>query len=92
MERLRNGIQRAVYRLRTDRRRRVLFISGLIGLSIITAVLVDGNSMILSWREMALLIGGILMGVEYCLGYQIEQEKREEEKNPKVIVMTKYDD
>jgi len=39
MERLRNGIQRAVYRLRTDRRRRVLFISGLIGLSIITAVL-----------------------------------------------------
>lgn len=94
MERLRYAIQRAVYRLRNDRRRRTLVLFGIIGLSILVAVMVDGMSIILTGREMALLVGGIFIGVEYCLGYQIEQERLENNnnKNTEVIDIDVIDD
>lgn len=94
MERLRRSFRRAVYRIRNDRRRRALLISGLIGLGILVAVAVDGNSIRLSGREMALLVGGIFIGVEYCLGYQLEQERghNDNEDTTEVIYIDRNDD
>ena len=94
MERLRRRFRRAVYRIRNDRRHRVLLVSGLIGLGILVSVLADGNSIRLSGRELALLVGGIFIGVEYCLGYQLDQERghNDNEDTIEVIYIDRNDD
>lgn len=79
MERLLMILRNAFVRVRNDRRRQVILITGAIGLGIIIGVMIDGKSVRFNGREMALLLGGIFTGIEFCMGYQLEQDRRQTE-------------